>query len=469
MLHRCLLCMLGLVISSMALADTPLTTVRVASGLNRPVYATAAPGDPSRLFILEKRGVIRILELGTNTLLPTPFLDIQSLVTGSVSNGDERGLLGMAFDPDYANNGKFYVHYTRTSGSLQNAIASYQVSGNPNIANASSAQILLTINQPRGNHNGGWIGFSPNDGYLYISIGDGGSRCDLAALSGQDLNQLLGKILRLDVASGNAIAPASNPFVSLPGRDEIWAYGLRNAWRCSFDRVTGDLYIADVGQDVIEEVNFQSGNSLGGENYGWNCMEGTSCSSVSSCSPVTCTCNDPNLILPVHEYTHGGNPFRCSITGGYVYRGCAIPDLRGAYFFADYCSEQIWTFRYINGVTDFQNRTAAIAPAVGNIDEIVSVAEDTNGELYFIDQSTNSSGTNGEIYKLIPAALADAPTANDYDNDGDVDTADQQNFFNCLMGPDQGLSPCLCDVFDEDSDSDADMAAAASFQSAFSG
>lgn len=465
-MHRSLCLSLGLFTTAAALAETPLTTVQVASDLTRPVYATAPPNDPTRLFIVQKAGQIRILDLTTNTLRPDNFLNIDPLVTGGTSNGDERGLLGLAFDPDFETNGYFYVNYTSTRRSLQTTIARYEVGPDPNFADPNSAEVLLTFRQTAGNHNGGWIGFGP-DGYLYISSGDGGGSCDPFE-AGQDIDTLLGKMLRIDVASGMALPPASNPFVDAPGLDAIWSYGLRNPWRCSFDRVTGDLYIADVGQRQREEVNVQFASSLGGENYGWNCMEGTACSTISNCnpSPTSCICGDPNLILPDHEYNHGGG--RCSITGGYVYRGCAIPDLRGTYFFADYCSEQIWTFRFLGGaVTDFRDRTAMIAPAVGSIDEIVSFAEDANGELYIIDQGTFGNGTDGEIYKLIPAAAADAPTPRDYDNDGDVDQTDSGNLLTCVSGPDQGLNPCLCDVFDADGDEDNDLRDAAAFQEAF--
>lgn len=465
-MHRITTLSLCLLFIGTAWGETALTTVRVAENLTRPVYAASPPGDTSRLFILEKAGRIRILDLDTNTLEPGVFLNIVGLVTGGTSNNDERGLLGLAFDPDFATNGYFYLNYTRTDGSLQTAVVRYQVSGDPNVADPNSAQVLLTYSQPANNHNGGWMGFGP-DGYLYIASGDGGGGCD-SFDSGQDLTTPLGKLLRVDVSTGLAIAPASNPFFIGSGLDEIWSYGLRNPWRCSFDRVTGDLYIADVGQNVIEEIDFQPAASLGGENYGWDCMEGSLCSSVSGCdpAPTSCVCGDPNLIMPIHEYTHGGSPFRCSITGGYVYRGCAIPDLRGTYFFADYCSEQIWTFRYLGGVTDFRDRTAVIAPSVGTIDEIVSFAEDANGELYIIDQATLTSGTNGEIYKLIPSGAVDAPTPLDYDNDGDTDAQDTRALFDCVAGPDNGLSPCLCDVFDADGDTDNDLRDVAGVQAA---
>ena len=374
----------------------------------------------------------------------------------------------MAFDPNFAENGYFYLNYTRTDDTFRTAIARYKIGADPNFADPNSGEVLLTYNQPANNHNGGWLGFGP-DGYLYISAGDGGSSCDPDE-NGQNIETRLGKLLRFDVSSGAAVAPPSNPFVGLTGLDEIWAYGLRNAWRCSFDRVTGDFYIADVGQGQREEVNIQYASSFGKENYGWNCMEGTACSDISNCTPTrrSCVCGDPNLVLPVYEYTHGGSPFRCSITGGYVYRGCAIPDLRGTYFFADFCSEQIWTFRWLSGgVTDFRERTTVIAPAVGTIDEIVSFVEDANGELYIIDQGSTPNGTNGEIFKLIPASAADAPTPNDYDNDGDVDAADSTYLYGCVGGPDNGLSPCLCDVFDANGDDDSDIGDFSFFQLSF--
>jgi glucose/arabinose dehydrogenase len=382
-----------------------LTSVRVASGLTRPVFVTAPPGDYDRLFIVEQRGSggvstrgdIRILDLTTEppTLLPTPFLSVTGLTTAS-----EQGFLGMAFDPEYASTGRFYVHYTASGGTT--TVARYQVSANPNIANAASAQVLLTTSQPASNHNGGWIGFGP-DGYLYIAIGDGGGSGDTANNS-QRVNTLLGKILRIDVSgTGGYTIPPTNPFAGGGGLPEIWAYGLRNPWRNSFDRVTGDLWIADVGQNRWEEINFQPAIGeppYAAVNYGWRCYEGNA---VFNLTPPAGhpPCPDPSeLIFPVHVYPIQFLP-ECAVTGGYVYRGSAVPQERGTYFFADYCSAKIWSFRYEGGVvTGFRERTAELAPGGGlSITAVSSFGEDARGELYIVSLS-------GNIFKIVPRCWA---------------------------------------------------------------
>ena len=301
----------------------------IASGFERPVYLTHAGDD--RLFVVEQEGRIWVVEDGV--VLETPFLDIVPLVH---SQAYERGLLSVAFHPDYASNGALLVNYTRNPDGAT-VIARYHVSSDANVADAGSAEVLLVIEQPEANHNGGLIKFGP-DGYLYIGMGDGGGAGDQHGTigNGQDLDALLGKMLRIDVDSGEPYAiPASNPFVdSTDARPEIWAFGLRNPWRFSFDRATGDLYIADVGQRAFEEVSFQAASSLGGENYGWRIMEGNHCFSPRE------GCDQSGLTPPVAEYDHG---FGCSITGGYVYRGAAYPWLNGLYFFADYCSGIVWS------------------------------------------------------------------------------------------------------------------------------
>lgn len=432
-----------------ACAETALTTVRITSSVTRPVFATAPPGDFGRLFILEQRsGNIKILNLATNSVNGDPFLHISDL------DGDgERGLLGMAFHPDYATNGFFYLNYSNAA--LDTVIERYERSADPDIADANSAQVIMTIDQPFGNHNGGWMGFGPNDGFLYIATGDGGDGCDPEERA-QNIDLLLGKMLRIDIDGDdfpadpnlNYSIPSGNPLVGVAGADEIWAYGLRNPWRPSFDRANGDLYIADVGQGEVEEIDFQPASSGGGENYGWDCMEGTECASVSGCvinEPGNCACNDSALTGPIHEYLHDDPTSPCSVTGGYVYRGCAIPDLQGTYFFADYCSDQIWSFRY-DGATlsGFQDRTAELAPGGGlSIINISSFGEDALGELYICDRG-------GEVYKIV--AAAGSP---DGDADGFVDTCD-----NCqaLPNPDQADSDgdgigdacdsCVCGDFD---------------------
>lgn len=404
----------------------PLATVRVADGLAYPVFATHAPGDTDRLFIVQKGGTIVILDLNTNQILPAQFLNITSLVTGGSSTSDERGLLGMAFHPNYAENGYFFVNYTGPSNG-DTVVVRYQVSENdPNRANASSAELIAQWNQPFVNHNGGWIGFGP-DGYLYIATGDGGSGNDPGNRAQDITNQLLGKMLRIDpsvdeVPSPPYTIPADNPFVGVTGDDEIWAYGLRNPWRPSFDRATGDLYIADVGQNQREEVNVQPVESAGGENYGWRCQEGNLCTGLSGC-----TCNSPALTDPVHVYTHSSG---FSITGGYVYRGCAIPSLDGTYFFADYVLQRIWSFKWDggSGTTDFVTRTSELSPSIGGhtVNQISSFGEDANGEIYIVDQG---SGSSGQVFKIIPASgevvCSDpTPCVGDLDDDGTVGAAD---------------------------------------------
>ena len=367
------------------------TTVRIASGLSRPVYMTAAPQDYDRIFIVEQwTARIKILHLASQTT--ETFLNIDSLVIGT---GNERGLLGMCFHPDYATNGYFFVHYNDLSGN--SVIARYSVSANPDSADAGSRMNILQITQPAGqtNHKGGMIAFGA-DGYLYIGMGDGGSANDPGNRAQSDTT-LLGKMLRIDVDGGTPYAiPPDNPFVGLPPRDEIWAKGLRNPWRWSFDRMTGDLYIGDVGQGAWEEVDFQPVSSDGGENYGWRCMEGMHCTGLSGC-----TCNSPSLTYPVHEYSHGSG---CSITGGFVYRGCAIPEFNGLYFFADYCTESIWSGRYdsVNDtLIEITDRTAELTPAGFTIGDISSFGEDAYGELYICDLA------GGEVFKIVPAALVD--------------------------------------------------------------
>ncbi len=409
---------LVLCFGSGALGQTPLTTIRVASGLTRPLYVTHAPGDYKRVFIVEQRsgttGRIKILNLANGVVNATPFLSISPVSTLS-----EQGLLGLAFHPNYAANGFFYVFYTEPGPFGGTAvIARYTVSANPDIADPLSAMPVLRLFEPTGFHNGGWIAFGA-DGYLWVAAGDGGKN-NAQTITGS----LLGKILRLDVNGDdfpadplrNYAIPPDNPFVGATGDDEIWAYGLRNPWRCSHDRLTGDLWIADVGQSDWEELNFEGAQTspFVARNYGWMCMEGFHCTGI----PV-CTCNAPELTLPIHEYAHGGSPFNCSITGGYVYRGCAIPDLQGWYFFSDYCSARLWSLRY-NGtvITDFVDRTAELHPgAPMDISNVSSFGEDALGELYICDL------TGGEVFKIVPAVVV-GPDCN---NNGRRDACDIQS------------------------------------------
>ena len=349
--------------------DFSLTLQEVASGLNGPVYATSPSGD-SRLFIVEQPGRIRILQGGQ--LLATPFLDI----TSRVGTGGERGMLSVAFHPQYASNGFFYVYFTGTDGAIR--VERFTVSANANQANAVSAKVILTVPHPRSNHNGGLAMFGP-DGMLYLGLGDGGGGGD-PDLNGQNVNTLLGKILRIDVNSGDPYGiPPGNPFATrTDARREIWAYGLRNPWRFAFDRSAGNLYVADVGQNALEEVNVVS-STRAGVNYGWNITEGSSCYNASSCSKQ-------GLEMPVLEYGHGSN--QCSVTGGFVYRGSSMPELTGVYFYADYCAGWVKSFTY-NG-----SASAGRDWNLGAIGNITSFGEDASGELYLIS-------ANGRVYKFI--------------------------------------------------------------------
>jgi cysteine-rich repeat protein len=361
-------------------SGTAIKAVRIASGLSSPLLVTAPPRDVSRIFIVEQTGTIRVMKWGT--LLPAPFLDIHAKIT----SGGERGLLGLAFHPSYATNGRFFVDYTDLSG--HTVVSQYQVSNDPDVA-ATTETVLLQVTQPFSNHNGGHLAFGP-DGYLYIALGDGGSGGDPQG-NGQNINARLGKLLRLDIdGAAPYVSPASNPFFgATPGRDEIWAYGLRNPWRFSFDRTAGDLYIGDVGQDRFEEVDFQPVGSAGGQNYGWNVVEGN-----GHCYPSGSGCDQTGMTQPILEYDHGQG---CSITGGYVYRGCAMPDLRGTYFYGDYCSAFIRSFRVVGGVaTQPQDHTAELAPGGGiAINSLSSFGEDARGEIYICD-------LGGAVFKIVP-------------------------------------------------------------------
>ena len=372
-----------------AVVGPPPVTLQpvITSGLTSPVAITNAGDGSGRLFITEQTGTVRIFT-GT-VLLPTPFLDVHTLV----SCCGEQGLLSVAFHPNYATNGFFYVDYTDVAGNT--VIARYHVSGDPNVADPASASILLTIPQPYANHNGGQLQFGA-DGYLYIGMGDGGSGGD-PQNHAQNLNDLLGKILRIDVDGAPPYAiPPTNPFVGVPNtRPEIWAWGLRNPWRFSFDRLTHDLYVGDVGQNLWEEVDFQPASSPGGENYGWRFMEGFHCY-----NPPT-GCNDGTLTLPILEYGH--NP-GCSVTGGYVYRGTSIPQLHGVYFYGDYCSGIVW-----GAVRDCAGSwsTTQLLDSPYNIS---SFGEDESGEVYVTD-------LGGAVYRiaatpdhLAPAIATLSPT-----------------------------------------------------------
>ncbi len=349
----------------------------VANGLSAPLFLTSPPGDQTHAFVVEQGGRIRIIR--NDALVPTPFLDISD----RISSGGERGLLGLAFHPQYATNGRFVVYYTNPSGDIR--IASYKVSANPEVADPASEQILLAVPHPNfSNHNGGMVAFGP-DGHLYAGIGDGGSGGDPNG-NGQNRNTLLGKLVRLDVsAAGQASIPADNPFVGQSGiRPEIWSYGLRNPWRFSFDRVTGDLYIGDVGQNSREEIDVSTDQTNFGRglNYGWRIMEGTACFSPSA------GCNRTGLTQPVLDYGHNDG---CSVTGGYVYRGSLAPALRGHYFYADYCSGWVRSFLLAGRQVTQPLDWASLRPG----DQITSFGEDARGEVYIIVSS-------GRVFRIEP-------------------------------------------------------------------
>ena len=331
----------------------------IVSGLNRPVDIQPANDGSGRLFIIEKTGYIRSYENGQ--LLDAPFLDITDRVNDS---GNEMGLLGLAFHPDYEQNGFFYINYTGDGGNTR--ISRFQASGNS--ADSNSENVLLVIDQPYPNHNGGALAFGP-DGYLYAGLGDGGLGGD-PHKNGQNTTVLLGKILRLDVNNGDTYSiPSDNPF-----GNEIWAYGLRNPWRISFDQGTGDLYIGDVGQGQWEEIDYLPVGSQGGANFGWSIMEGGHGYDGLA---------QPDMLLPAAEYSHseGG----CSVTGGYVYRG-AMPKWNGIYLYGDYCSGKIWGLILFNG--QWQNQVMFETGVT-----ITTFGQDESGELYFASDS-------GEVYHL---------------------------------------------------------------------
>jgi len=406
-------------------ANAQLTTTQIANGIDRPIFVTHAGDGSGRLFVIEQEGAIRIIDADGN-LLPTKFLDIDGTSVGGDSGGDERGLLGLAFHPDYENNGKFYVNYTGSGNDTR--IAEYQVSaGDPNVADAGTARIVMFYDQPFSNHNGGWLGFGP-DGYLYISAGDGGSGNDPGNRA-SNLANYLGKIHRIDIDGGddfpgdanqNYEIPADNPFIGVSNAlDSIWHYGIRNAWRTSFDRDNGDMWIADVGQNAWEEVNHNVGN-VGGNFYGWRCREGLNATGLS--------CGATGWVNPQHVYNHSGG--NCSITGGYVYRGCELgEEYQGLYFFGDYCGGSVWTLDPNNGYS----RSTEFGFGFG----LSSFGEDEAGEIYVTDVGS------GQVFKIINPSVAD-------DNDNGI--------------PDACESACLPDI---NGDGDLNFFDISGFLSAF--
>ena len=355
---RGMLALMVMAFTAPAVAQSaPFALEVVAEDLGSPIYATAPVGDP-RLFVVEQTGTIRIMQDGN--FLPEPFLDI----SGEISCCGEQGLLGLAFHPDYANNGRFFVNYTNILGNTR--VTEFKVSDDPNIASPDPVRDLLGVAQPYANHNGGWIDFGP-DGLLYVALGDGGAGGDPHG-NGQNMRAELGKILRLNVDGG---------------QPEIFASGVRNPWRNAFD---GDLlYIADVGQGLWEEIDVLSVGDAGA-NLGWNIMEGEVCFSPAR------NCNQEGLTLPVHVYGHDDG---CSITGGFVYRGSAIPELQGRYLFADYCQGQLQSLVYADGaVSEVTNWTEQ---GIDRLDAVTSFGRDSSGELYV------TTG-EGQLFKIVPAS-----------------------------------------------------------------
>ena len=343
----------------------------VTGALSSPLYVLAPSGDTNRLFVVEQDGAIRVLH--HDSLLATPFLD----VSGHITSGGERGLLSLAFHPGYAQNGLFFIDFTDAHGDTR--VVRYRVSADPDVADSTSGDTILAVAQPFANHNGGMLLFG-SDAKLYVGLGDGGSGGDPLG-NGQNLGTLLGKILRLDVDLPAPYVPADNPFVGAAGaRGEIWAYGLRNPWRFSFDRASGQLYIADVGQSAWEEVDVEAAGSPGGENFGWNVMEGNHCYAASSCDRT-------GLVAPVTEYSHSDG---CSVTGGYVYRGARVRALQGLYLYGDYCNGWVRSFRYAGGLATEPRDWPALAVIGG----LSSFGEDARGEVYLTSLS-------GNLYRIV--------------------------------------------------------------------
>jgi glucose/arabinose dehydrogenase len=351
----------------------PLQLVEVARGFERPLFVTGAAGDLVRLYVVEQQGVVRLVKNGA--VQAAAFLDIQDLVTPG--GPGEQGFLGLALHPDYASNGRFFVHYTDVDGDT--VVAEYaRALGNADAAAPQAIRVLLTVEQPFANHNGGSIAFGA-DGLLYIGLGDGGSGGD-PMNNAQNTMSKLGKILRIDVDRYPSPPPGN-----LPGADpDVWDLGLRNPFRFSFDRETGDLYIGDVGQQLFEEIDFEPAGS-GQRNYGWRVLEGLHCFNPSV------GCSAAGTTLPVAEYSHDVG---CSVIGGYVYRGSAIPRLRGRYLYSDFCTPRVWSFVIVGGVaTSPVELTTELGSDV--IDNVTSFGEDGAGELYLVDQA-------GPIFRITP-------------------------------------------------------------------
>ena len=412
-LFAAVVCSVGLSFSPPLVSAAPrIAAERLAGGFTNPLFAGAPPGDTSRLFVVQKTGQIHIINLPSGTVNPTLFLDIQDRLT---LQGNEQGLLGLAFDPDYSTNGRFYVNYTAPGGAFGagiTRISRFNLTADPNVADPASERIVLAFDQPQTNHNGGWIGFSPRTGddhNLYIATGDGGNANDQGpghiepGGNGQSTETLLGKMLRIHIEdNGTYTIPTNNPFFgSGTDREEIFCYGLRNPFRCSFDRQTGDLWIGDVGQAAREEVDLQpASNPGGGENYGWRVREGFIQNPAFPNDPPP-----PNAVDPIVDYTH--QQTGQTVIGGYIYRGRAVSSLRGLYVFADYLGPitgdftgTILIFRYTgSGVPKIHDATSLLFPTqIGGFDlaNPTSLGEDAAGELYIVDYAA------GNIFKIVP-------------------------------------------------------------------
>jgi hypothetical protein len=349
-----------------------------ASGFTRPVDIAHAGDGSGRLFVVEQAGIIRIVDK-LEQIVSIPFLDIQTKVDDS---DNEEGLLGLAFDPDYKNNGYFYVNYVNSNSGRKSIIERYTVSADSNLVNTNSGVVILSIDQFASNHNGGDINFGP-DGYLYIATGDGGGGGDPGE-HGQNMNSLLGKLLRIDVSSLPYTIPTDNPFIDAQDTmPEIWSYGLRNPWRFSFDRKNGALWIADVGQGDWEEINFADSLDRGGQNYGWDCLEGNHSFENTDCAGLTFT-------APIYEYGHGTGR---SITGGYVLRSRHYNNFTGQYIFADYVTNKVWLLQ------QYQNQTVSVSEVTPGISRISTFGQDEEGRIYA------ASLSEGTIYQLVESGL----------------------------------------------------------------
>lgn len=369
---------------------------KIASGFDKPVFISSIPNSKDSHIVLEQKGTIRIIK--KNQVMRSYFLDIRDRVHKPLFPGDEMGLLGLAFDPNFEINNNVYIHYNDKNDNT--IISRFKVYDG--IANKVSEKIILQIKQPYSNHNGGTITFGL-DGYLYIGLGDGGSAGDPEKRA-QDLSNLFGSILRIDInTDDNYLIPRDNPFINIENtKSEIWSYGLRNPWRFSFDKLTGDMLIGDVGQSLWEEINFEPFLSKGGKNYGWNILEG------NHCYPEDSECSPNGFTMPSFEYPNNANYAKtlfgikqpnmdgCSITGGYVYRGDKLKGMNGKYIFGDYCTGKIWSINISrsNG-ENLENHTNSIMKSIGKKEfYLSSFGQNNDGEIFIIDY-------NGTIYKLV--------------------------------------------------------------------